>query len=34
VVLESANDRILEVDTLGQYVSPRVQYGTACLLIR
>jgi hypothetical protein len=34
VVLESAKDRILGVDTLGQHVPPRVQYGTACLLIR
>jgi hypothetical protein len=34
VMLESAEDRILGVDTPGQYVSPRVRYGTACLLIR
>jgi hypothetical protein len=34
VMLESAKDRILGVDTPGQYVSPRVRYGTACLLIR
>jgi hypothetical protein len=33
-VLESAKDRILGVDTLGQYVPPRVRYRTACLLIR
>jgi hypothetical protein len=33
-VLESAKDRIIEVDTPGQHVSPRVQYGTTCLLIR
>jgi hypothetical protein len=34
VMLESAKDRILGVDTPGQYVPPRVQYGTACLLFR
>jgi ABC-type dipeptide/oligopeptide/nickel transport system permease subunit len=34
VVLESAKDHILGVDTIGQYVPPRVQYGTACSLIR
>jgi hypothetical protein len=34
VILESAKDRVIRVDTLGQQVSPRVQYGTACLLIR
>jgi hypothetical protein len=34
VRLESAKDRILGVDTPGQYVPPRVWYGTACLLIR
>jgi hypothetical protein len=34
VMLESAKDRVLGVDTPGQEVSPRVQYGTACLLIR
>jgi hypothetical protein len=34
VMLESAKDQVLEVDTLGQQVSPRVWYGTACLLIR
>jgi hypothetical protein len=33
VILESAKDRILGVDTLGQHVSPRVRYGTTCLLI-
>jgi hypothetical protein len=33
VVLESAKDRILEVDTLGQHVPPHVQYGVASLLI-
>jgi hypothetical protein len=34
VMLESAKDRILGVDTLGQHVPPRVQYGMTCLLIR
>jgi hypothetical protein len=34
VVLKSAKDRILGVDTPGQYVQPRVRYGTTCLLIR
>jgi hypothetical protein len=34
VMLESANDRILEVDTPGQHVQSCVWYGTACLLIR
>jgi hypothetical protein len=33
-MLESAKDRILGVDTLGQHVMPRVRYGTTCLLIR
>jgi hypothetical protein len=34
VMLESAKDRILEVDTPRQHVSPHVWYGTTCLLIR
>jgi hypothetical protein len=34
VMLKSAKDRILGVDTLGQHVSPRVRYGMTCLLIR
>jgi hypothetical protein len=34
VMLECAKYRILGVDTLGQYVLPRVWYGMACLLIR
>jgi hypothetical protein len=34
VMLGSAKDRILGVDTPGQHVPPRVRYGTACLLIR
>jgi hypothetical protein len=34
VMLESAKDRVIRVDTPGQQVPPCVQYGTACLLIR
>jgi hypothetical protein len=34
VMLESAKDRVIGVDTLGQQVPPRVRYGTTCLLIR
>jgi hypothetical protein len=34
IMLESAKDRILGVDTPGQHVPPRVRYGTTCLLIR
>jgi hypothetical protein len=34
VMLESAKDQVLEVDTLGQQVPPCVQCGTTCLLIR
>jgi hypothetical protein len=34
VMLETAKDRILGVDTPGQQVPPHVQYGTTCLLIR
>jgi hypothetical protein len=34
VMLESAKDRVIGVDTPGQQVPPRVRYGTACLLIR
>jgi hypothetical protein len=34
VMPESAQARVLGVDTLGQQVSPHVQYGMACLLIR
>jgi hypothetical protein len=34
VVLKSANDQILGVDTPGQHVLPRVQCGMTCLLIR
>jgi hypothetical protein len=34
VMLESVKDRVLGVDTPGQQVSPRVQYGMTSLLIR
>jgi hypothetical protein len=34
VMLKSAKDRVLGVDTPGQQVLPRVRYGMACLLIR
>jgi hypothetical protein len=34
VMLESANDWILGVDTPGQHVPPRVWYGMTCLPIR
>jgi hypothetical protein len=34
VMLESAKDRILGVDTPRQQVSPRVRYGMTCLLIK
>jgi hypothetical protein len=34
VMLESANDRVIGVDSLGQQVPPCVRYGMACLLIR
>jgi hypothetical protein len=34
VMLESAKDRVVGVDTLGQQVPPCVRYGTTCLLIR
>jgi hypothetical protein len=34
VMLESAKDQVLGVDTPGQQVSPRVLYGTTCLLLR
>jgi hypothetical protein len=34
VMLESAKDRVIKVDTPGQQVPPRVRYGTTCLLIR
>jgi hypothetical protein len=34
VMLKSAKDQVIGVDTLGQQVSSRVRCGTACLLIR
>jgi hypothetical protein len=34
VMLESAKDRVIGVDTPEQKMSPRVRYRTACLLIR
>jgi hypothetical protein len=34
VMLESAKDWVIGVDTKGQQVPPRVRYGTICLLIR
>jgi hypothetical protein len=34
IMLKSAKDRILGVDTLEQYVPPCIQYVMACLLIR
>jgi hypothetical protein len=34
VMLESAKDRVIGVDTPEQQVPPHVWYGTACLLIR
>jgi hypothetical protein len=34
VMLESAKDRVIGVDTPGEQVPPRVRYGTSCLLIR
>jgi hypothetical protein len=34
VMLESAKDRVIGLDTPRQQVMPRVRYGKACLLIR
>jgi hypothetical protein len=34
VMLKSAKDRVIGVDTPGQQVPPHVRYGMACLLIR
>jgi hypothetical protein len=34
IMLKSANDRVIGVDTPGQQVLPRVSYVMACLLIR
>jgi hypothetical protein len=33
VMLESAKDRVIGLETLGQQMPPHVQYGTAFLLI-
>jgi hypothetical protein len=33
-MLKFAKNRVIGVNTPGQQVSPRVRYGTACLLIR
>jgi hypothetical protein len=33
-LLKSAKSRIIGVHTIREHVSPRVRYGTACLLIR
>jgi hypothetical protein len=33
VMLKSAKDKILRVDTTGQHVPPRVRHGMSCLLI-
>jgi hypothetical protein len=34
IMLESAKDRVIGVDTPGQHVPPRVRYRMTCLLIR
>jgi hypothetical protein len=34
IMLESAKDRVIGVDTPGHQVLPRVRHGIACLLIR
>jgi hypothetical protein len=34
IMIESAKDRVILVDTPGQQVPPHVRYGTTCLLIR
>jgi hypothetical protein len=34
VMLESAKDRVIGIDTPGQSVPPCVRYGLACLLMR
>jgi hypothetical protein len=34
VMLKSAKDRVIGVDTLGQQVSPCIRYEMTCLLIR
>jgi hypothetical protein len=34
VMLKSAKDRVIGIDTPGQKVPPRVRYGMTCLVIR
>jgi hypothetical protein len=34
VMIESAKDRVIGVDTPGQQVPPRIWYGTTCPVIR
>jgi hypothetical protein len=34
VMLKSTKDRVIGVDTPGQQVPPRVQFGTACLRLQ
>jgi hypothetical protein len=34
VMLKSAKDRVIGVDTPGQQMPPRVRYGMTCLLFR
>jgi hypothetical protein len=34
IMLESTKDRVIGVDTIGQQMLSRVQYGTTCLQIR
>jgi hypothetical protein len=34
IMLKSAKDRVIGVDSPGQQVPPRIQYGMTCLLIR
>jgi hypothetical protein len=34
IMLESAKDRVIGVDTPGQQVTPCIRYGMTCLLIR
>jgi hypothetical protein len=34
VMLKSAKDQVIGVDTLGQQVPPRVRYGTNCIITR
>jgi hypothetical protein len=34
IMLESAKDRVIGVETIGQQVLPHIRYGTTCPLIR